>query len=114
MSARSEKRKAAKKAYKADLEFNEEIEIAKFVCEELDVFSTTVMQKKVEESEKIYAKGLNGVRNVDATEIEEAIREAKALPATTKEERAKVRSKTFPGFARAMAEQWSQFLQSET
>lgn len=30
-----------------------------------------------------------------------------------KEERAKVRSKTFPGFARAMAEQWSQYISGE-
>ena len=80
-------RKAAKKAYLADKEFNEEIEIAKFVCEELDKFSTDVMQKKVEESERIYAKGLNGVRNAEKSEIAEAIREAKALPATTKEEK---------------------------
>lgn len=80
-------RKAAKKAYKADVEFNEEIEIAKFVCEELDKFSTTVMQKKVEESERIYAKGLNGVRNATAVEIAEALREAKALPSGTKEEK---------------------------
>lgn len=80
-------RKAAKKAYEADKEFNDEIEIAKFVCEELDKFSTVVMQKKVEESERIYAKGLNGVRNAEKSEIAEAIREAKALPATTKEEK---------------------------
>jgi hypothetical protein len=68
-------------------DINEEIEIAKFVCEELDKFSTDVMQKKVEESERIYAKGLNGVRNAEKSEIAEAIREAKALPATTKEEK---------------------------
>ncbi len=80
-------RKAAKKAYMADKEYNEEIEIAKFVCEELDKFSSVVMQKKVDESSKIYAKGLNGVLSVEMSEINEAIREAKALPSNTKEEK---------------------------
>lgn len=35
---------------------------------------------------------------------------ADALSAKTSEERRKIRSKTFPGIAKAMAEQWSNYL----
>lgn len=34
------------------------------------------------------------------------------LNAKTKEERSTIRSKTFPGIAKAMAEQWSNFLEA--
>lgn len=80
-------RKAAKKAYKADKEFNEEIEISKLVCEELEKFSTTVVQQEVEENTKVYAKGLVGLLNADVSAIKSEIKSAKALPKATKEEK---------------------------
>lgn len=81
-------RKAAKKAYLADKEFNEEIEISKFVCEELDKFSTDAVKLEVKENQKVFEKGLEGLLNSDIETIKEEIKRAKALPKSTKEEKA--------------------------
>ena len=81
-------RKAAKKAYLADKEFNEEIEIAKFVCEELDKFSTPAVQLEVKENKKVFENGLKGLLNADIAAIDAEIAAAKALPKSTKEEKA--------------------------
>ena len=82
-----EARRAAKKAYKADMEFNEEIEIAKFVCEELDKFSTPSVQLQVRENEKVYSAGLDALLNADISLINQEIAVAKAMPKATKEEK---------------------------
>ena len=82
-----EERKAAKKAYKADVEFNEEIEIGKFVCEELEKFSTPVGQLQVKENMKVYAAGLDALLNADISLINQEIAIAKAMPKSTKEEK---------------------------
>ena len=82
-----EERKAAKKAYLADKEFNDEIEIGKFVCEELDKFSTPAVQLQVRENEKVYAAGLNALLNADISLINQEIAIAKAMPKSTKEEK---------------------------
>ena len=82
-----EARKAAKKAYIADKEFNEEIEIAKFVCDELNKFSTPVGQKQFEENSKVYAMGLEGLLNADISFIKSEITAAKNLPKTSKDEK---------------------------
>ena len=82
-----EKRKAAKKAYLADKEFNDEIEIGKFVCEELNKFSTPAVQLQVRENEKVYAAGLDALLNADISLINQEIAIAKAMPKTTKEEK---------------------------
>lgn len=80
-------RKAAKKAYLADKEFNDEIEIGKFVCEELNKFSSPAVQLQVRENEKVYAAGLDALLNADITLINQEIAIAKAMPKTTKEEK---------------------------
>lgn len=80
-------RKAAKKAYLADKEYNEEIKIAEFVCQELDKFSTPVVQLQVKENEKVYNAGLDALLNADLTLINQEIANAKAMPKTTKEEK---------------------------
>ncbi len=82
-----EERKAAKKAYLADKEFNDEIEIGKFVCEELDKFSTPAGQLQVKENMKVYAAGLDALLNADISLIKQEIAIAKAMPKTTKEEK---------------------------
>lgn len=82
-----EERKAAKKAYLADKEFNDEIEIGKFVCEELDKFSTPAGQLQVKENMKVYAAGLDALLNADISLINQEIAIAKAMPKTTKEEK---------------------------
>ena len=82
-----EERKAAKKAYLADKEFNDEIEIGKFVCEELDKFSTPAVQLQVRENEKVYAAGLDALLNADISLINQELAVAKAMPKSTKEEK---------------------------
>lgn len=80
-------RKLAQKAYKADLEYNEEIEIAKFVCDELDKFETEEFKFRVSESRKIYNAGLNGLASLDINDARADLKAAKALPKTAKEEK---------------------------
>ncbi len=82
-----EARKVAKKAYLADKEFNDEIEIGKFVCEELDKFSTPAVQLQVRENEKVYAAGLDALLNADISIIKQEIAIAKAMSKSTKEEK---------------------------
>ncbi len=80
-------RKTAKKAYLADKEFNDEIEIGKFVCEELGKFSTPAVQLQVKENMKVYAAGLDALLNADISLINQEMAIAKAMPKTTKEEK---------------------------
>ncbi len=80
-------RKEAKKAYKADKEFNDEIEISKFVCEELAKFSTPVYTGLIPQWRTIYGKGLQGLLTMDKKEIAMEIREAKAMPKSNKVEK---------------------------
>lgn len=81
-------RKIAKKAYKDDLNYNEEIEIAKFVCDELDKFATDEFKYRVAECKKIYNAGLEGLIYLDINEMNAELKAAKALPKATKEEKA--------------------------
>ncbi len=79
--------KAAKKAYMADIEFNEEIEISKFVCEELDKFSTDTFKYQLNVQQGIYSAGLQALKNMDIDEIKAEMVAAKAMPKTNKEEK---------------------------
>ena len=80
-------KKAAKKAYKEALNFNEEIEIAKFVCEELDKFSTDVFKYQYNVQKDIYDSGLQGLKLLDLDEINAELNAAKAMPKGTAEEK---------------------------
>ena len=80
-------KKAAKKAYKADVEFNEEIEISKFVCEELDKFGTDVFKYQYNIQKGIFDAGLQGLKLMDMAEIKVEMAAAKAMPKSTKEEK---------------------------
>lgn len=80
-------KKAAKKAYKEALEFNEEIEISKFVCEELDKFSTDVFKYQYNVQKGIYDSGLEGLKLMNIDEINAEIAVAKAMPKSTDEEK---------------------------
>ncbi|MBQ4266814.1 MAG: hypothetical protein IJB93_01365, partial [Clostridia bacterium] len=75
----SDDKKAVKKAYKADLAFNDEITIAKFVCEELDKFSSPMVQRQVADCNAIYAAGLHGLINADIHELKAELKAARAL-----------------------------------
>ncbi len=80
-------RKAAKKAYQADMEYNEEIEIAKFVCEELDKFQTAEFKYRIESSEATVKEGLKGLYNADISDLQAELSKAKAMPKATAEEK---------------------------
>ena len=81
-------RKLAKKAYNADIEYNEEIEIAKFVCDELDKFSNEEFRFRLAESKNIYGIGLGGLAALNTNEIKAEIASAKNMPKSNAAEKA--------------------------
>ncbi|MDE5995312.1 MAG: hypothetical protein K2G56_00155 [Eubacterium sp.] len=86
-SAPKEERKAAKKAYKEALIFNENIDISKFVCAELDKFETPAVQHQVFVNTAIYEQGLEGIKNASMDELRVNLANAKAMPSTTQDEK---------------------------
>lgn len=82
-----EAKKAAKKAYKDALELYKEIEIAKFVCEELDRFTLPVGIFELSQARIIFAKGMNAVLTLDKPTAKAELRAAKAMPKGTREEK---------------------------
>lgn len=75
--------KQAKEAYKAQLKENEEIQIAQYVINEINKFSSPEVIAEVERARLIYDAGLSGLSKVTTISLEEA----KAMPKATKEER---------------------------
>ena len=80
-----EERKAAKKAYKDAKAYNEDIEISKIVCDELNKFETPEFQYKVAAYTKIYEEGLSGLYNTTKQDILNELVEARKLPTNTPE-----------------------------
>lgn len=80
-------RKNAKKEYANAKEFNEDIEIAIAVCEELDKFSTTAVQQQVELSKAVYEKGLQALLEADIKNLKHEKAAAKKLPTNTETEK---------------------------
>ena len=78
-----EEKKAAKKAYKDAVEFNHNIEISKFVIDEMNRFNTPFGKMGLEEARKTASAGYEAIYAYDAS----AVRESKALPARTPEEK---------------------------
>ncbi|MBQ9229348.1 MAG: MFS transporter [Eubacterium sp.] len=76
-----------KKAYKESKAFNEEIEIAKFVCKELDKFDNALGQHKLSVYREIAEQGLGFINGINLDSVSGEIKEAKALPKTTEEEK---------------------------
>ena len=85
--------KAAKKAYREAKKFNDEIEISKFVCAELDKYSNTAYAAQLEVSRRVYASGLQGLLSMNINEIYEELAAAKAMPKNTEAEK-EARSKS--------------------
>ena len=73
----TDKSKLSKHEYKEALAFNEEIEISRFVCDEIDKFKSPLMQKEVAEYTKIYNAGLEGIENLDIKDIKAELATAK-------------------------------------
>lgn len=86
VSDKAEK-KAAKKEYKAALQFNEEIEISKFVCKELDKFNSENFKHQVEEYRAIYDSGLDYIKQINIADVKLKLAEAKAMPKNTEDEK---------------------------
>lgn len=82
-----ELKREAKKAFFEDKKFNNEIEIAKFVCEELDKFSNPLYAGQIEQWTVVYSKGLHGLLTMDMREIRSEIRAAKAMSKSTPAEK---------------------------
>lgn len=82
-----EARKAAKKQYNEDKNFNNEIEIAKFVCDELDKFSRPEYISQVALSERVYASGLAGIHSLQLSEINKELGDARCMPKSTEAEK---------------------------
>ncbi len=80
-------RKEAKKQYKANIEFNEEIEISKFVCQELNKFDTEFVQRQSKIYKEIFNDGLDGIKNISIEKMTAQLAKAKAMPKTTEEEK---------------------------
>lgn len=80
-------KKEAKNAYKADLDFNDEIEISKFICDELNKFDSLSFAEAVNLSRNIYNAGISGLYHIDINTINDGISSAKAMPKTNKEEK---------------------------
>lgn len=81
-------KKSAKKAYAEAVEYNNEIEIAKFVCDELDKFSSPEFRFRVSEGKRIYGMGLQGLANLSKDDAKAQLAQAKAMPKATSEEKA--------------------------
>ncbi len=77
----------AKAAYKKALEHNTEIEIAKFVCDELDRFGSPAGKFEYAEASAFYAQGINAILTMDKHNVKEELRVAKAMPTNSKEEK---------------------------
>ncbi len=76
-----------KKERKAAMEFDEEIEISKFVCDELDKFSTDVFKYQLNVQQGIYSAGLKGLKLMKIDEINAEMAAAKAMPKGTEDEK---------------------------
>lgn len=81
-------KKLAKKAYKEALDFNEEIEVAKFVCAEIDKFQSPLFIHEINVSTQIYNQGLDGIKFIDVKAAKAELAKAKALPKNNEEEKA--------------------------
>lgn len=72
-----------KKEYKALAKKNEQIEVSKFVLDELSYFESEEAKFEVKRAEKIIAGGISGVSQIKTVDLAEA----KKLPKNTKEEK---------------------------
>ncbi len=82
-----EKRKLAKIEYKNALIYNEEIDMAKFIFDELNKFSSQLYSIQIKANEAVLNEGLKGLFDADINEINAELHSAKALPKETESEK---------------------------
>lgn len=75
------------KAKRVAKEYNEEIDVSKFVMDELHKFDTPLMKKEVEVYSGIYNGGLDGLKNIDLAAAKVELKNIKRMPKKTKEEK---------------------------
>ncbi len=80
-------KKANKKAYKEARMYNEEIDIAKQVCAELDKFESEEFAIKLMANQATYSAGLAGLFSADRVALKAELGMAKAMPKTTAQEK---------------------------
>lgn len=80
-------RKLAKKEMRAMLERNEEIEISKLVCKELDKFQNPFYRAQLDAYKETYSAGLQGLLLLDINDIKEELNVAKNMPKDTAEDK---------------------------
>ena len=81
-------KKAGRKQFRADREYNEEIEISQFVCKEIDKFQTPLFAHQVAVCEAFVAGGLDSIRNTDLAAVNAELAAAREMPKGTEEEKA--------------------------
>ena len=81
-------KKQGRKQYRADRDYNEEIEISQFVCRELDKFHTPLFAHQVAVCEAFVAGGLDSIRNTDLAAVNAELAAAREKPRNTEEEKA--------------------------
>ncbi len=64
-----------------------EVEIAKFVCEELDRFDSPAGKFEYSQASELYSMGINAILTMDKSNIKEELKTAKAMPKASKEEK---------------------------
>ncbi len=77
----------SRKERRAAKEQNEEIEISRFVCAELEKFENGIEKKKYEESLKFYQAGLMGLYELKTEDILKELAAARELPKETAEDK---------------------------
>lgn len=82
-----EKQKEAKRAYKEAVEYNEEIEIAKFVVDELNKYSKPCYANFINNCQAVCDAGIEGLSNMSLNDINREISSAKSMPKKTAEEK---------------------------
>lgn len=73
-------KKAAKAQLKKAIEFNENIEISKLVMAEINKFQSPFWQNKLKDAHKLCEAGLQGLTAVSYDELNEILKQAKAMP----------------------------------
>lgn len=82
-----EEKKEISKQYKEKKALAEEIQIAEFVCKELDKFSTSSVIHKYGIYKTVYSGGIDGLKNLKADNVKQELSEARSMPKTTAEEK---------------------------
>jgi hypothetical protein len=79
--------KIAKANYKKALQRNDEIKLAPFVIKEMKRFDSELGAMQVADANMIYSAGYSGLMSISLEQLKEELKNAKALPKNTEEEK---------------------------